>query len=190
MAKVRFERLVEPVGFIQFTRNPSYGSDVDPFSFVQPSDRTDSGGSDSWVVYTKGRTDEEASLFFASISEEDYQNLKVFLRDVVDGSAYSFDYRDYNGDIFTALMTPGQNINFPPKAFGRRSGALQLVILDDRREFFQLDNNEDIMPREFTTGLTDNFFEEDSNGDFEPLATITGTSEFFELDGNGDIQPI
>lgn len=187
MAKVRFERLEAPVGGIQFTRNPSYGGDQDPFSFVQPSDRTD--GAD-WVVYTKGIIDDEATLLFNSISEEDYQNLRVFLRDVVDGSAYTFDYLDHNGDLFTALITPGQQISFPLKAYGRRTGSLQLVILTDRREYFQLDNSEDLMPRDLTAGIVDDFFEEDLNGDFQPLATITGTSEFFELDGNGDIQPI
>jgi hypothetical protein len=46
------------------------------------------------------------------------------------------------------------------------------------------------MPRDFTIGITDNCFEEDSNEDFMPVASPSSNAAYFETDSNGDIQPI
>lgn len=187
MAKVKFQRTEAPTGLVQFTRNPSYGG-RDPFSFMQPGELT--GGGDP-VVYDQGVILDDLELGFANISESDYQSLRYFLRSVIEAAKYSFDLLDHNGDHWTVLLwPPSQPIDFPTKAHRRRQGSLSFKVLSDRREFFQFDNNEDLIPRELTVGVTDEFFDEDSNEDFMPKDSITGSSEFWELDSNGDIQPI
>lgn len=61
----------------------------------------------------------------------------------------------------------------------------------DKVLVFNYDNNEDIMP-ESNPGPMDFYFDEDGNGDLQPIAIIKTPSAvnfLFEIDTNGDIMP-
>ncbi len=100
MATIKFERITSPIGSVQFSDNPCYGSSM-PFEFKQPKDYSDGG---ELYIYNKGLVEDIFILVFKKMTEADYSNMTGFFKNVIQGAGYSFTYYDENGTAHTVRL--------------------------------------------------------------------------------------
>lgn len=125
MAKIKFQRIVAPIGSVEFTRNPSRGDYGRKLSYLQPKGRSDGG---DWYVYDKGlNPDKTRTLRWRNIPAADLANFLTFLG-VVEGSKYDFTFTDCDGSTYTARIWNADDIQSSPVAAGRESLSVVLHI--------------------------------------------------------------
>lgn len=125
MAKIKFERVSAPTGSITFTYNPTYGEYSRTLRFNQV--RTTAAGRVSYV-YDKENPHNLIKLRFTNIPTSDITSFITFIRDVSDGSNYTFTFTDFDGSTETVRLWNAENILMNPLGDDREALTVLLRV--------------------------------------------------------------